>query len=395
MKLIIYSNMPVIPSNYGGAVRVHNIAEELAKKGIDVILVSPDLNKRPKKKDRIRYVFFTPTVSKLLKIKLISKFKLFLDFFVFFNEFFTLRKIISEESRNDTDIILQSEYLYSISPLYVLKKIYHFPLVITEHNVESDVYLQINSGNINKICYLILKSIEIFFLKQCDRIICVSETDKKMLIQKYSTDKKIIVAPNATNPVKITEYSCKLKVELKNQLNISLDTFIVLFVGTLDYSPNIHAVEIIRKEIYPKVKSKIQNVVFLIVGKGVEPRIEDDLIFTGLVDDVNPYIYISDVTVAPLTLGGGTRLKILEYMAFSKPVVSTSKGAEGLNVIHNENIIISDNWNDFSKEIVGLLLDSSKRSKIGNNGKKLIEENYTWESTANIYFDTYTQILEQ
>jgi len=396
MKLVIYSNMPLIPPNYGGAVRIHNIAEKLAEKGIDVVLVSPNLNTLPKGKNKIRYIFFTPTISKFFKIKLIMKFKLFLDFFIFINEFFILNKVISKELRDGTDVILQAEYLYSISPLFILKKMYNLPLVITEHNVESDVFLQINNDSINKLFYIFLKSIEIFFLKQCDRIICVSETDKKMLIQKYKLiSEKIVVAPNATTPSKIKVDNYKLKVELKKQLNISLDTFIVLFVGTLEYSPNIHAVEIIRNEICPRVKSKIPNVIFLIVGKGVEPKIENDLIFTGLVDDVNPYIYISDVTIAPLTQGGGTRLKILEYMAFSKPVVSTSKGAEGLDIIHNENIIISDNWNDFSKEIVDLLLDSSKRSKIGNNGKKLIEKNYTWESTATKYFDVYTQLLDK
>ena len=395
MKLLVYSVMPVVPTNYGGAVRIYNIIEKLAEKDINITLVSPQSlsTNNYDNKHNINYVFYTSKISKLsVNIKILNKIKYFLNFLFFFEELFLMSNILSKEQKKEK-IILQSEYIYSVVPLYILKKIYNFPLVITEHNIESELSFEINN---NKFYYKILQKIEMFFLKKCDKIVCVSDRDKEILQKKYTIPcEKIIVGSNATNIPIITKVIFEKSLEIKKKYDLDEDSKIILFMGTLQYSPNKKAVEIIQNNIIPRVVAQIPKAIFLIVGKGVNAKIEGNVIYTGLVEDVNPYIYISDLAIAPLTQGGGTRLKILEYMAFSKPVVSTSKGAEGLDIIHDENIIISDNWNDFSKEIVDLLLDSSKRSKIGNNGRKLIEKNYTWESTANKYFDVYTQILEK
>lgn len=392
MKLLVYSVMPVIPTNYGGAVRIYNIIEKLAEKDINITLVSPrslSINNLDNKHN-INYVFYKSKISKLSdNIKIINKLKHFLNFLFFFEELFIISNILSTEQKKE-DVILQCEYIYSVVPLYILKKIYNLSLVITEHNIESELSFEINN---NKLYYNILRKIEIFFLKKCDKIVCVSDRDKLTLQKKYTIPhEKIIVGSNATNIPIITKVTFEKSLEIKKRYNLDEDSKIILFMGTLQYSPNKKAVEIIRNNIIPRVLAEIPKAIFLIVGKGVNAKIERNVIYTGLVEDVIPYIYISDIAIAPLTQGGGTRLKILEYMALSKPVVSTSKGAEGLEIIHNENIIISDNWDDFSKEIVDLLLDSSKRSKIGNNAKKLIEKKYTWESTANKYIEVYNKI---
>lgn len=393
MNLLVYSTMPVIPMDYGGAVRIYNTVNKIAEHGVEVTLISPrpssvnDVNED----QNINYIFYTPTVSKLFKrIKFFNKVKYFLNFFIFVEEFFLIKKILpSKLEKRKT--ILQSEYIYSVVPLYLLKKIYKIPLVITEHNVESEVSLEINN---NKMYYKVLRFIETFFLNRCDQIICVSERDKKILQEQYKIPcDKISLGPNATNLPKITRSMSKKSLEIKKALNIDDDSKIVLFMGTLQYYPNKKAVEIIQNEINPLVKSHIEKVKFLIVGKGIDAKVEGNIIFTGLVEDVNPYIYMSDLAIAPLTQGGGTRLKILEYMSFSKSVVSTSKGAEGLEITNNENIIISDEWTDFSDSIVKLLQDKDKMDRIGNNGRKLVEDKYTWESTANTYLGLYNKLL--
>jgi len=388
MKVIIYSVMPVIPPDYGGAVRVFNVARALSQKGIDVILVSPKPVNITELDNKIKYVFFESSNRGFLqKVPLIRKLKHFSSFFCFFRQFKLLRRIIKANLNQNSALILQSEYIYSAAPLFLLGKIFHLPLIITEHNVESELSFEINR---NPVYYYILKTVERFFLNRCNCVICVSDTDKSVLNREYTIpDEKLFVAPNAADLPELDD-SIPLNVDgLKREYGISADTHIVLFMGTLKYGPNLGAVNAIESIICPRVCSRISNVVFMIVGNGVQPKKDESIIFTGLVDNVDPYLRMADITIAPLTEGGGTRLKILEYMAYGKPVVSTSKGAEGLDVINNEHIIITDDWEEFSENIVDLLLDKNRRDEIGQSARLLVEEKYTWEKCCETYIRIY------
>jgi len=386
--------MPVFPTDYGGAVRVFNVAESLSKRGVKVILVSPGMEdpKNNKGSESVRYVFFTPFLSFLYqKIKLVCRLKYLLLFFFFFKEFFLLRKIALEESKTEK-LVLQSEYLYSAAPLYLLKKIYGFPLIITQHNVEAKTAYEINK---NKLYYQTLRIIEKFFLKRCDYIVAVSETDKTLIQKEYSIpNDKIVVIPNSTKIPEVTTELIECTSKIRNNLGINKEDNVIVFVGTLNYAPNLTAVKIITENIYPNVKVKIPNLKILIVGKGTEPKRVQDIIFTGVVEAVDPYLQMADVAIAPLTQGGGTRLKILEYMSFGKPVVSTSKGAEGLDIKDEENILISDRWDDFSNKVLDILVDPAKGSRIGVSGRNLVEDKYSWNKTSENYVNLYKKLLK-
>lgn len=391
MKVILYSVMPVIPPDYGGAVRIFNLARALSNKGIEVIMVSPRPSHMIQLDKKIDYVFFDSSIPRILqKIPGICKLKNFLCLFIFFGQFRLLKKIVRSNLNCTTALVLQSEYLYSVAPLFLLKKIFHLPLVITEHNVESKLSLEISH---NPIYSHILRTIEQRYLKHCDYVVCVSEADKAILNKEYSiSSKKIFVSPNATTlPVLYDPINVDMD-KIKNESGVRPDKKIVLFMGTLEYTPNINATHIIESYICPYVCSKLSNVVFMIVGKGTQPKSSGSIVFTGVVDDVDPYLRMADIAIAPLTEGGGTRLKILEYMAYGKPVISTSKGAEGLDVINGRHIIISNEWEQFSENIVELLCDENKRSEIGRNARLLVEERYTWEKSCEVYIHIYHEL---
>jgi glycosyltransferase involved in cell wall biosynthesis len=99
---------------------------------------------------------------------------------------------------------------------------------------------------------------------------------------------------------------------------------------------------------------------------------------TGEVDDIRSYTANADAAVIPLKVGGGTRLKILEAMAMGIPVVSTSLGAEGLDAVNDENIIIADDYNDMAEKIITLIKDKELSKKISQNALKFVRENYDW-----------------
>jgi glycosyltransferase involved in cell wall biosynthesis len=158
----------------------------------------------------------------------------------------------------------------------------------------------------------------------------------------------------------------------------------LVFPGALTYDANFHAMAFFLHQIFPLVKARQPEVVLRITGKtnGVPVDclpLDGSVILTGYLDDVRPIVAQSWACVVPLRVGGGTRLKILEAMALGTPVVSTSKGAEGLEITPGENILIADEPTEFADAVLRLLYDPALRAKLTANGQRLVREQYGWE----------------
>jgi glycosyltransferase involved in cell wall biosynthesis len=107
--------------------------------------------------------------------------------------------------------------------------------------------------------------------------------------------------------------------------------------------------------------------------------LSEGVILTGYLNDIRPCVAQSWACVVPLRVGGGTRLKILEAMALGTPVVSTSKGAEGLEATHGDDILIADMPAEFADAVLRLLDDKALRARLAANGRRLVESRYGWE----------------
>jgi glycosyltransferase involved in cell wall biosynthesis len=153
----------------------------------------------------------------------------------------------------------------------------------------------------------------------------------------------------------------------------------VVFVGNLSYVPNREAIQLLSSVIAPRVSEKIERVKFLVVGKLPSKLQLPGLVFTGFVDNLVDVLSISDVAVAPLFQGSGTRLKILEYFSCGLPVVSTSIGAEGLNVKEGVNIFIEDDLERFAFRIIELLENKRLASDVGRAARELARNTYDWK----------------
>ena len=171
---------------------------------------------------------------------------------------------------------------------------------------------------------------------------------------------------------------------------------VLTFVGKLDYAPNVAAVEHIAGEIYPAVVRKYPESVFLIVGKYHEPLMKyrrENLIFTGYVENLSSYLSASDIVIVPLDSGSGTRLKILEAASCSRPIVSTEKGAEGLDFVDNEEILLSEKVDaKFVEGILELIEDEGLREEMGKNARKKIEKQYSWKKEIGKFDEMYAEI---
>jgi glycosyltransferase involved in cell wall biosynthesis len=155
----------------------------------------------------------------------------------------------------------------------------------------------------------------------------------------------------------------------------------LVFAGALTYHANYDGARHFLADVYPTILGAVPDLRLRITGAttGVNltslPR-HPGVECTGYVEDIRPIVSRSWVSVVPLRQGGGTRIKVLESMALGTPVVSTSKGVEGLEVTDGENVLLADPPAEFARRVVDLLRSPQLHARLGTAGRRLVEEKY-------------------
>jgi len=214
-----------------------------------------------------------------------------------------------------------------------------------------------------------------------DRCLVVSKLDIQR-VQNYTKIQanQLIKVPNGVD-LDVNHPSSLAKVE--DQL---------IYNGALTYFPNFDAMNYFMNEIFPIILRSKPNVKVIITGKteGVNISIfpfKEHIKFTGYVDDIRPLVSSSQICVVPLRQGAGTRLKILEAMALGTAVVSTSKGAEGLEVMDQDNVILANTPEAFANAVIFLLNNPKARSNLEQNALEIVRNEYDWEKIENKFAD--------
>jgi sugar transferase (PEP-CTERM/EpsH1 system associated) len=170
----------------------------------------------------------------------------------------------------------------------------------------------------------------------------------------------------------------------------------IIFTGAMDHYPNIEATLSFAKECWPLVRSRIPSATWEIVGRN-PPRCVLELaalpgvFVTGGVPDVRPHLANAMLAIAPLSIGSGTRLKILEAFASGKAVVATSLGCEGLKVSPGEQLLVADQPETFANCVVELLQSAKRRTALRQAGRTLAET-YSWEQCGNVVNNAVEEI---
>ena len=173
----------------------------------------------------------------------------------------------------------------------------------------------------------------------------------------------------------------------------------IVFTGAMDYYPNIDAVLHFARECWPLIRSKAPRVTWAIVGRNPPSSVlklgkVPGITVTGSVPDVRPYLAAATVAIAPLRIGSGTRLKILEALAMKKAVVSTSVGCEGLDVVPGTHLIMVDQPEAFAQCVVDLLQDQNKRAALGSAGREFARA-YSWQRIGDALVDAVETITTE
>jgi len=262
------------------------------------------------------------------------------------------------------------------------------PVVLFQHNVESEIWRRhvlTEQSPARRLLYRVefekMLNYERSVLQKVHHVIAVSEHDRQ-LMSAWTDSARITVVPTG---VDLQQYRPSPSAGAKEPL--------VLFVGAMDWEPNIDAVEYFCREIWPSIQAMVPAARFRIVGRDPVRRVQrlasNSVEVTGAVPSVVDHLQESSVVVVPLRVGSGTRLKIYEAMAAGKAVVSTSIGAEGLDVHPDQDILLADDPSSFSGAVTMLLEDVDLRRRY-ERAAAALAAGYDWAAIG----DRFAQVLE-
>ena len=265
------------------------------------------------------------------------------------------------------------------------------PVVLFQHNVETMLWRRMadtEKSPLRKLSYQIearkMAAYETRVLRRFRHILAVSDHDRREMLA---------LDPGCTITVVPTGVDTE---QYQPAPSVAGNPSRIVFTGSMDWEPNIDAVEYFCREIFPAVLGAFPDARFQIVGRNPHPRVRKlasaSVEVTGTVPSVAEYLRNATVVIVPLRIGGGTRLKIFEAMAMRKALVSTSIGAEGLNVTSGKDCLIADDAQSFAAAIVAVLRDPALRRTYEDNAAALAAR-YDWSEIARRFADALSEAM--
>jgi polysaccharide biosynthesis protein PslH len=252
--------------------------------------------------------------------------------------------------------------------------------VLDEHNIEYDVVRRTAEAEVgalrrgySSVNWRKLRREERAAWRSFDGCVVTSARDQEVLLADEPQARTALVP----NGVDVREFAPTQGPEEQG---------LVLFFGSISYYPNTEGLLYFLREIWPRVKERNPRARFRVVGPNPPPAIarwsDPSVEVAGYVDDVRTEIARAAVIVAPLRIGGGTRLKVLEAMALGKAIVSTTLGAEGIDLTDGQDIVLADAPELFADRVASLLADGPTRRRLGDAARRLAVERYSWRAAA-------------
>ncbi len=244
-------------------------------------------------------------------------------------------------------------------------------VVYHAHNVE---YL-LRKGSRGRLQAAMARRAEGRLLRRADLSTAVSEVDRGHFERIYGVRPALL--PNGVDAAAFEAASAEDERTVRR--TYGLDGPVVLFMGLAAFPPNAEAIAFLVNDVFPAVVRDRPGAKLVVLGGRVDYR-EPWLVAPGVVpfETIPAFLKASDVCVAPVFSGSGTRLKILEYLAAGKPVVATAKGAEGLAVKDGHDILLAEGGKETAARILELIRDESAARDLGRRGRELVRTKYDW-----------------
>jgi glycosyltransferase involved in cell wall biosynthesis len=263
---------------------------------------------------------------------------------------------------------------------------------VVEHNVEYQ-RLADQNRDLPERAAAWLRGIELGLCEAADFVVAVSARDRDTLVRDGVPPGNVRVIPHGVD-LRAFAAAVATRGEARRRLGIGPAVPLLVFHGVYLYPPNLEAMHVLAREILPRLHERGIRPKVLAIGP--YPPAETphpDILFTGAVPDVAPFLLDADVAVVPLRRGGGTRMKVLDYFAAGLPVVSTAKGVEGLALRDGEHALIRDDGAAFAAAVAELLDSPASRAALGAAGRRFVEP-LDWTAISARYLEAYRAVEE-
>ncbi len=289
-----------------------------------------------------------------------------------------LRKEVSRRLAAGAVDVCVADYL-AVTPNVALNG--QVPRVLFAHNVEHMIWKRLRQVETRRWRRALLevewRKMRRYEARACTRArltVAVSEVDRAMLAAR-APGARVDAIPTGVDTAYFTPDGSREMPEA------------LVFIGGMDWFPNEDGIMFFIEAVLPRIRHEVPGVSLTVVGRNPSCRLRTaaakaGVRVTGTVNDVRPYAAEAAVSVVPLRVGGGTRLKIFEALAMGKAVVSTTVGAEGLPLIPGTHFLQVDDPAEFAGAVVALLRDPARRRALGSAGRRLVEERYSWSQVA-------------
>lgn len=387
------------PANFGGAQRIHALAREL-QRDVDVTLVAPTTPDEEAHLHALGAFYDVVGVPARWSLRYPpSRVRRSQQLRAAFT-----RQSIAELARPGAqfqqvvDRILHTRFIHVLKQETPYVASVHarpgIPTIIDAQNVEWDLLRRIaqTTPSLGKQVYNAaewrkLRRVEQRAWAAADAVTVTSAPDAAA-IAPFTTRAPILV-PNGID----------LDATLPRHQRPTAHPHDVLFVGALRHAPNADAVGWYLNHVHPIVRAQLADARLLVVGADPPAWLRDlqrpDVVVTGTVASVQPWLADAAVAVLPLLSGGGTRIKALEAFAARVPVVSTTIGVEGLDVTHAEHLLIADQPDVFAQAVLATLHDTAASRDRAAAARTLVEQRYSWEQTAQPLRELVDSLLHQ
>lgn len=286
-------------------------------------------------------------------------------------------------------VILEELWLHRY--LSVVKR-HKCRIIFDDHNIEAPLLRQrhrpaksLRSKFLASLWFTKIEAIERDFVRQVDQVWVCSEPDAQLLNKLYGQMRNIRVVPNGVN---VAYYDCVRLGQCSLPSRLGQLPWTFLFAASFSYEPNVVAAQLLINQIYPRLRQLYPNCHLILVGRNPTPQMQEaakqdsQIVVTGQVEDVRPYLSTCSVVVVPLLQGGGTRLKILEAFAAGCPVVSTDKGAEGLKVQDGKHLLIRNEIEDIVAGVHKIWSEPSLGQTLIHSAYEFVKLEYSWDAVS-------------
>jgi glycosyltransferase involved in cell wall biosynthesis len=269
------------------------------------------------------------------------------------------------------------------------------PWVLDAHNVEFRVNESLAAGS-TSLAYRwyarrevrCRRREELAAWRAVDHLVAVSDVDRR-IVEREAPGTRITVVPNGVDVTR-----------LRPPIGSGDRPPRAVFVGKMDYRPNVDGVHWFVDEVLPLVRAAEPAFELVIVGRDPVPAVSalrerSGVTVTGRVADPVPFLHGAAVAVVPLRAGSGSRLKVLEALATGTPLVSTPTGVEGIDVVAARHAVLAHDARDFASAIVALLRDPVRRVELATEGRRLVEDRYSWRAAVDALLGVYERMAEK